>query len=819
MLAYEQLLNKAQYEVVSADFGPLLVIAGAGTGKTRTIVYRLAWLVEHGVGPHNIVLLTFTRKAAREMLDRATDLLGSSLHGLHGGTFHAFAYRVLRQFKPHWLGSRPFTVLDSADQQDAIRRCREATGIGRNERGFPKVPAIVGIFSKARNKEMSIGDLLAREQPWIHPYAEDLEKLERAYDAYRREMGLLDYDDLLYELEEILLDDTEAREVVRRHCRHILVDEYQDTNLVQARLVKLMAGELDGGRSVMAVGDEAQSIYAFRGATVRNILDFPKLFPGTRVVPLEENYRSIQPVLDVANRVLSYATEGYEKHLVAVRTDMGDRPKIVCCATDGEQARGVAQRIAHCLESVDPGDIAVLFRSGYQSYQLEAELVKLHIPYRKFGGMRFQEAAHVKDLLAYLNCIVNPGDFLSFNRIAVLHDKLGPKTAEKIFRNREDGKFMAAQRKKWPGFFKELDFLEEQRYQKRPTEDIVADVMELYEPHLHEQYPEDYPGRWMGLQELQAMASRAEELDLFIGDVLLDSADKEESEDECVTLSTIHSAKGLEWKHVFVTDLVEGRMPSKFAESRPDVLEEERRLMYVACTRAKDCLELYWYSRSDAARMHGGDFCCDRSSFLEELYEGDADECGMSSTGRLRLRRSRITRPAGLDPSVLVALGEREELPCGVAPGGDRKGVLFEPGSEPGIVGGIVSGPGPEDVPDEVYDEDAGDDVAADAGQGGDAGSGDEGAADGPAGAGYLVPADVAMAHIRSGRASLCQHRIFGEGRILGVDGQDRLTVNFGMHGTKKIMPSYIFVKVKDIEGERGEWDERGKTGELGERP
>lgn len=811
MLAYEQLLNKAQYEVVSADFGPLLVIAGAGTGKTRTIVYRLAWLVEHGVGPHNIVLLTFTRKAAREMLDRATNLLGASLHGLYGGTFHAFAYRVLRRFKPHWLGSRPFTVMDAADQQDAIRRCREETGIGKNERGFPKVQSIVGIFSKARNKEVRISELLAQEQPWIHPYADDLEKLERAYDAYRREMGLLDYDDLLHELEEILLDDAEAREVVRRHCRHILVDEYQDTNLVQARLIKLMAGDLDGGRSVMAVGDEAQSIYAFRGATVRNILDFPKLFPGTRVVPLEENYRSTQPVLDVANRVLSYANEGYEKHLRAVRKDRGEKPKIVCCASDGEQARGVAQRIASCLESTEPSEIAVLFRSGYQSYQLEAELTRLHIAYRKFGGMRFQEAAHVKDLMAYLNLIVNPADFLSFCRLAVMHDKLGPKTAERIFKNREDEKFIATQRKKFPGFFKELDFLEEQRYQKRPTEDIVADVMDLYEPHLQEQHPEDYPGRWMGLQELQAMASRAEELDLFMGDVLLDNADKEEMDEECVTLSTIHSAKGLEWKHVFVTDLVEGRMPSKFAESRPDVLEEERRLMYVACTRAKDNLELCWYSRSDAAKAHGGDYYCDRSTFLDELHAEDAEECAMGATGRLRLKSARpSSRPQGLSPSLLSALGEREDLPLDLAAGaGTKKKARYLEA---------------EDVPDEVYDEDgcdadAGDDAELDLDSGLDS-QGEDGEVPSQTGGrgwkslasmtrdeedpspprerseGRLVSADMAMADIRAGRVTLCQHRIFGEGRILGVDAQDRLSVNFGMHGTKKIMPSYIFVKL-----------------------
>ena len=312
-------LNPAQLEAVTAPDGPVLVIAGAGSGKTRTIVHRLAWLAEQGVPASDMLLLTFTRKASREMLLRATDLLGYSIGGVHGGTFHSFAFSVLRQYRPAWAEG-PVTVMDSADSASAIQQCKERLKVGKGDRSFPKTQTIIGLLSKARNKEISIGDVLQRDAQHLLPHADALESIGEAYRGYRRQHGLLDYDDLLFELEDLLKGDPETgREGLagrfRERYRYIMVDEYQDTNRVQARLVRLLAGEAG---NVMAVGDDAQSIYAFRGADVRNILDFPKLFPGTRVIRLEENYRSTQPVLDVANAVLAPACKDAALALLCV---------------------------------------------------------------------------------------------------------------------------------------------------------------------------------------------------------------------------------------------------------------------------------------------------------------------------------------------------------------------------------------------------------------------------------------------------------------------------------------------------------------------
>ena len=310
MIDYAHALNSAQYEAATCGDGPVLVVAGAGSGKTRTITYRLSWLADHGVPPESMLLLTFTRKAAQEMLQRAAALSDHALSLVQGGTFHSFAFGVLRRYRPDWLEDRPFTVMDSADINAAVKACKDDLRLGKGDRSFPRTQAIVGFLSKARNKEMRLDEVLQREAFHLLPYAEPLMQLGEAYDAYRKEKGLLDYDDLLFELEHLLRTNERAAENLRRRYTHILVDEYQDTNLVQARIVRLLAGPEGEGMppgNVMAVGDDAQSIYAFRGADVRNILDFPKLFPGTRVIRLEENYRSTQPVLDVANAVLAPA--------------------------------------------------------------------------------------------------------------------------------------------------------------------------------------------------------------------------------------------------------------------------------------------------------------------------------------------------------------------------------------------------------------------------------------------------------------------------------------------------------------------------------
>ena len=370
-------------------------MAGAGSGKTRTIPYRLSWLADHGVPPESMLLLTFTRKAAQEMLQRAAALSDHALSLVQGGTFHSFAFGVLRRYRPDWLEDRPFTVMDSADINAAVKACKDELRLGKGDRSFPRTQAIVGFLSKARNKEMRLDEVLQREAFHLLPYAEPLMRLGEAYDAYRKEKGLLDYDDLLFELEDLLRTNERVAGNLRRRYTHILVDEYQDTNLVQARIVRLLAGPEGEGLppgNVMAVGDEAQSIYAFRGANVRNILDFPKLFPGARIIRLEENYRSTRPILDVANNLLEHATESFRKKLFT-RREGGAPVRLVTPLSDMSQARLVVRRIEDLLTRHLPHEIAVLFRAGFHSYHLEMALNQAGIAFRKYGGLRYTRAS------------------------------------------------------------------------------------------------------------------------------------------------------------------------------------------------------------------------------------------------------------------------------------------------------------------------------------------------------------------------------------------------------------------------------------------
>ncbi len=591
-------LNDAQRSAVTAEKGPLLVIAGAGSGKTRTIVYRLAWLAMRSETMQSMLLLTFTRKAAAEMKQRAADLLGTDVYFregrflVQGGTFHSFAYSVLRRFPPDWAQSG-LTIMDSPDSTAAIQECRQENGIGKKDRTFPHTPAILSFISKARNKEMTLGELLSREAQHLLPHAEDLERLAARYAAYKKEHALLDYDDLLFELAQLFLERPDVLESVRRSYDQIMVDEYQDTNKVQARLVQLLSGERG---NIMVVGDDAQSIYAFRGATVRNILDFPKMFPGTEIIRLEENYRSVQPILDVANAILDHSQEGYRKHLFS-RRPVGDQCAVVLHRplSDRTQAAAAANRIEELLANgVPAGEIAVLFRSGNHSYLLEKELNRRKISFRKYGGLRYAEAAHIKDVMAFVRLIGNPLDILSFERVAALSKGIGPKTAKKLF-----GLFSAGDRegfekaaRRWPEFIGHMKLVEDMRHENLSPKAALDRVRERYQPEMEELFPEDWPRRIQGLETLAGMAAEFDDVQTFVAEVFLDQSEQEDGT-ECVTLSTVHSAKGLEWSAVLIIDLVEDRFPSHFAMVRPEDFEEERRLMYVACTRAKDTLDLF----------------------------------------------------------------------------------------------------------------------------------------------------------------------------------------------------------------------------------
>ena len=614
MIDYAHALNSAQYEAATCGDGPVLVVAGAGSGKTRTITYRLSWLADHGVPPESMLLLTFTRKAAQEMLQRAAALSDHALSLVQGGTFHSFAFGVLRRYRPDWLEDRPFTVMDSADINAAVKACKDDLRLGKGDRSFPRTQAIVGFLSKARNKEMRLDEVLQREAFHLLPYAEPLMQLGEAYDAYRKEKGLLDYDDLLFELEHLLRTNERAAENLRRRYTHILVDEYQDTNLVQARIVRLLAGPEGEGMppgNVMAVGDEAQSIYAFRGANVRNILDFPKLFPGARIIRLEENYRSTKPILDVANNLLENATESFRKKLFT-RKEGGAPVRLVTPLSDMSQAKLVVRRIEDLLTRHLPHEIAVLFRAGFHSYHLEMALNQAGIAFRKYGGLRYTEAAHVKDVMAYARLLLNPLDMPAFSRVAELHEGIGPKTVLKLYNVAQsaDGPALDKACARFPSFREDLRFIAEMR--ARPLHPVTALelIVDHYRPVLESRYPEDWPRRQQGLEEILQMASGYNDLDLFLADLALDSPDEEDEDNEGrITLSTVHSAKGLEWNAVLIIDLVEDRFPSRHALARPEDFEEERRLMYVACTRARQELVLF-------------DCTAERSSFAQEVLSG-----------------------------------------------------------------------------------------------------------------------------------------------------------------------------------------------------
>ena len=604
-IKYAEVLNPAQYEAVAHREGPLLVVAGAGSGKTRTLIYRVARLIESGVPPGAILLLTFTRRASQEMLHRAEQLVGDRSRAVSGGTFHSFANTVLRTWGAP-LGLKPnFTILDRADMEDVINLLRSRMGLGSRERRFPKKGTLAEAISMARNKRRVLDEEIELDFPHLIEHVEEIVQLAEKYEAYKRERGLLDYDDLLDKLVELLQQHEGVRQRLSDAYRYIMIDEYQDTNEVQAEIVRLLAAN---HRNVMAVGDDAQSIYSFRGANFRNILDFPKIFPNARIVKLEENYRSIQGILDVANEVISRAAESYTKVLFTKR--QGElRPMLVRAADEHMQSRFVAQRILELREEgVELNEIAVLFRSSFHSFDLELELQRRDIPFIKRGGFKFIETAHVKDVLAHLRVVANPTDAVSWLRALTLVKGVGNRTAERLIEllinAPEPEKALIASsavsiaRGEGPDGFRRLaELLASMRGEAKRPADQVAATIAYYLPIMREAYPDDFPKRERDLEHFQNITERYRSLQSMLSDMALEPPNDSlggvlatDTEDELLTLSTIHSAKGLEWKVVFLIWAADGRFPGPQSMD-PEDLEEERRLMYVATTRAKD--ELY----------------------------------------------------------------------------------------------------------------------------------------------------------------------------------------------------------------------------------
>jgi DNA helicase-2/ATP-dependent DNA helicase PcrA len=633
---YAAELNPGQLEAATSVDGPVLVIAGAGSGKTRTLVYRVARLVELGVNPGQILLLTFTRKAAEEMLRRATALVGARCEQVAGGTFHSFANIVLRRTARH-VGLEPsFTILDRSDSEDVVNLLRSRAGLDRKDRRFPRKSAILAILSMAVNRARTVPEVIETSYAHLYEHLEDIVRLGEQYARYKREKNLVDYDDLLLLLRDLVRDHRDVAERLSRTYRYVMVDEYQDTNPLQAEIVRGLAVTHD---NVMAVGDDSQSIYSFRGATFRNIMDFPKHFPGARTVKLEENYRSTQPILDLANAIIDRAAEKHTKILRARRRSAeGASPVLVQCGDEQAQSRFVTQRILELREEGVPLDeIAVLFRSSFHSFDLELELQRADLPFVKRGGFKFIETAHVKDVLAHLRIIANPRDAVSWHRVLLLLDAVGPRTAEDIFAHlggagdlgEATERLVAYPRR--GAYTKELGrlagLLREIAPEETPAGEKVARIVGFYTPMLRHLHPEDFPKREKDLEHFVTIAGRYRSITSLLADMALEpptdsvgdvlAADVDEG---LLTLSTIHSAKGLEWRAVFVIWLVDGRFPSYHNLHDGEEVEEERRLLYVAVTRAKE--HLYLSYPIDIYDRSSGMVLGQPSRFVEGLSAG-----------------------------------------------------------------------------------------------------------------------------------------------------------------------------------------------------
>ena len=625
---YQQELNSSQYEAATMRDGPVLVLAGAGSGKTRTLVFRVARMIEEGVDPGSLLLLTFTRRAAEEMVTRAGALLGGRSDRVTGGTFHSFAHTVLRRYAALLGFSNSFTILDRGDSEDAINLIRTRLGLDKKARRFPRKQTIAEVLSLAANKTTSVADVLDAQFPHLFSELDEFNRIDEYYRDYKLERSLLDYDDLLIHLRSLLHAHPDVAERLSRTFRYVMVDEYQDTNRLQADIVRLLANTHD---NVMAVGDDAQSIYSFRGATVRNILEFPTLFPGARIIKLEENYRSTQPILDLSNEIIVQARESYTKNLFT-KKDAGVQPMLVEADSERYQSRFVAQKILELREQGIPlPEIAVLFRSSFHAFDLEIELGKHDLPFVKRGGFRFIETAHVKDVLAHLRVLANPQDAVSWNRVLLLLEGVGPKSSTKILEHVLGGPEHLQRLADYPGrgqikteTEKLAAVLQSVADPDLAPREQVERIVAYYLPILRRTHRDDYPKREKDLEHFAIITERYQSAERLLADMALEPPNNsvgnvlatERDEEGVLTLSTIHSAKGLEWHSVFIIWAVEGRFPSAYS-SEDDDLEEERRLMYVAVTRAKENLFIAYpiniFDRST------GMVLCKPSRFLEDV--------------------------------------------------------------------------------------------------------------------------------------------------------------------------------------------------------
>lgn len=627
-IPYEQELNPAQLSAVCHMKGPALVLAGAGTGKTRVLVYRLARLVESGIPPEHILLLTFTRKSASEMLRRASTMLGGRCDKVHGGTFHSFAHRILRRFAPELGFNQTFSVIDQSDVEDAMNLIRNRTTVNKSKRRFPQKHTLATIYGLSVNMCKTVESILHEQYPQFLQEQDAIIDVFTHYVNYKRQHHLMDYDDLLVYLLMLLETKPHIAAQLQKEYQFIMIDEYQDTNSLQHRIVKGLAGK---HANVMAVGDDAQSIYSFRGANHANILEFPALFTECALYAIEQNYRSVQPILDCANHVLQSASFGYKKELFSSLLSE-EKPMIISTRNEQEQSAFIVQQILELREEGIPlNGMVALVRSGYMSFDLEIELAKAQIPFRKFGGFKFIETAHVKDMLAFFRVANNPIDILAWHRLLLLLEGVGPGTASDITDKISDGILHVSIDHGWHDIKRGKDEILRLIALIRSMMDTGISLQEklylageFYRPILRKRH-DDSAKRWKDIETFSAIAERYSDIATMLSEMALEpptesaEAGEEFNEDEYFTISTIHSSKGLEWNTVFIPWALDGKFPPNKALIDEEHIEEERRLMYVAITRAKE--HLYMLYPIDIFDRESGMVLGSPSRFLDPIQE------------------------------------------------------------------------------------------------------------------------------------------------------------------------------------------------------
>jgi DNA helicase-2/ATP-dependent DNA helicase PcrA len=660
---YAAELNEQQLAAVTAPPGPMLIIAGAGSGKTRTLTYRVAYLLENGVDARNILLLTFTNKAARQMLDRVANLLPVDAAGIWGGTFHSIGNRMLRRHGSALGYASGFTIMDREDQKDLIATVVASSGIDPKEMRFPKADVLADIFSFVVNTERPMEELLSEKFPYFLPLLEQIKDVQGRYERKKKATNSLDFDDLLEKTLRMLVEHEHIARVYRRQFQFILVDEYQDTNKIQADFIDLLARE---HQNVMVVGDDAQSIYSWRGANFQNILEFPNRYPKAQVFRIELNYRSVPEILEVANSAIAANVKQFKKNLSATRDSKAMKPALIALNDGSEQAQFVAQRILELRdEGVELNEIAVLYRAHYHAVELQLELSRRGIPYQITSGIRFFEQAHIKDVASFLRFVANPRDEVAFKRMVRLLPGIGGKMAENLWAGWEKDwgagilpagtasvslaseadrmstrptaetaaphslgdvlrklNVSTRSKKMWEQLAQTLDEIAPKGKPNPPSEMIVSVVEAIYDDYAKANFT-NYELRREDLNQLAAFARQFSDAQEFLSQLaLISNVDAEPApnaaaDKEAVNLSSVHQAKGLEFHTVFVIWLTDGMFPSSRSLETRDAIEEERRLFYVAITRARDELYLsYPHMRLNAGF---GDVFQRPSRFLKEI--------------------------------------------------------------------------------------------------------------------------------------------------------------------------------------------------------